>query len=180
MHKTILAESEKRKAKLLRVFTQVINFVVVLISSVSELVVLYNDLVLCFQDKNEDSFGKMSFVLCFGTLISLYINEQIYEPTSQIHKVTHLSLSISLLIGVVLSFIGMIIPSQIEDTIKWVLLILRIIVILCFWVSTVAYFIKIYNLWSDDQDFDSQEIVPFEKLIKEEQFTRAMFEDIYI
>lgn len=101
-----------------------------------------------------DKLGQMSYVLCFGTLVSLYINEQVYSPSE--HDGIHRLLIFPLLVGALISFAGMILNSY--EPFRMALVVFRVLNILIFFIVSIAYFLKIYDIWKDKEDELKKEI----------------------
>lgn len=122
------------------IFTQALNFIVVLITFTVETENLIYQLV-------KDGFwgySPPSFVLYFGTLLPLYINEQIYE-TFEAHSKSHKVLSVVLIASTIFSFIGL--SLRFYPELVLIFFIIHTIILSSFFVATIAYAVKIYHMW---------------------------------
>lgn len=134
------------------VFHEAFNFSVTFATFVYEV----SQIIDCFFLK-ELAPTAPSFVLYIGTLLSIFLNELVYDSVADSHPRIHRVLVLSSLIGSLVSFFAIMVSSGMESlpNLKfWVLHISRCIVVFSFGVVCGSCLGKTIVLWNESGEND--------------------------
>ena len=137
------------------VFPQILNFIIIISTFIIELT-----MILDVFFTHELSFSSSSYILYIGTLISLFMNEFVYDSIETRHRIIHKLILLSSGIASVISFAASILYNGnwwTENIKFWVFHIVRCIIVLAYAILAVLWLIKIMHLWAefnDDKDDD--------------------------